>query len=117
MSSLDHRVMAIFRTIKDQDWFAFATFFSSEMEAAASLLGLQQTRFLHALVQCNPPIQLVAKLIEALPDQLTLLDKRSRTVLHTAAGSTASPELIRLLARSYPAACARKTLREKLHCI
>jgi hypothetical protein len=66
------------------------------MKAAASLLGLQQTRFLHPLVQCNPPIELVAKLIEALPDQLTLLDKRPRTVLHTAAGSTASPELIRL---------------------
>jgi hypothetical protein len=62
--------------------------------------------FLHALVPYDPPVDIVARMMECRPEKLYELDHRRRTVLHAAAGSHSNKnaELIRLLVRVCPAA-------------
>ncbi len=60
---------------------------------------------LHAVVRCNPPLNVVAKMMDICPDQLAATDCLGRTPLHVAAGSSAEPRLIKLIAQSYPSSC------------
>ena len=60
---------------------------------------------LHAVVRCNPPLDIVAKMIDICPDQLAAKDCLGRTSLHVAAGSSAELRLIKLIAHAYPASC------------
>mmetsp|Transcript_20291 Transcript_20291/g.29017 ORF Transcript_20291/g.29017 Transcript_20291/m.29017 type:complete len:187 (+) Transcript_20291:503-1063(+) len=60
---------------------------------------------LHAVVRCNPPLSVVAKMMDICPDQLAAKDCLGRTPLHVAAGSSASPMLIKLLAQACPSSC------------
>ena len=60
---------------------------------------------LHAVVRCNPPLELVAKMTDICPGQLAATDCLGRTPLHVAAGSSAKPKLVKLIAHAYPASC------------
>ena len=60
---------------------------------------------LHGVVRYNPPLDVVDKMIDLCPDQLAAKDCLGRTPLHVAAGSSAEPRLIKLLAHAYPASC------------
>ncbi len=60
---------------------------------------------LHAVVRCNPPLNVVAKMLDICPDQLAAKDCLGRTALHVAAGSSADPRLIKLIAHAYPSSC------------
>ena len=60
---------------------------------------------LHAVIRCDPPLDLVLEMIEMCPHLKTAKDCIGRTPLHIAAGSSASPLLIRIFARICPAAC------------
>ena len=60
---------------------------------------------LHAVVKCDPPIDLVLDMIEICPDLTAAKDCLGRTPLHVAAGSSASPKLIKILAHVHPDSC------------
>ena len=60
---------------------------------------------LHAIVRCNPPLAVVAKMIDICPDLLAAKDSLGRSPLHVAAGSSAEPRLVKLIAHTYPASC------------
>lgn len=60
---------------------------------------------LHAVVRCNPPLDMVAKMMEICPDLPAVKDCLGRTPLHVAAGSAAEPRLIKLVAHAHPASC------------
>ena len=60
---------------------------------------------LHAVVRCNPPLDIVTKMIEICPDLPAAKDCLGRTPLHVAAGSAAKPRLIKLIAHAHPASC------------
>ena len=60
---------------------------------------------LHAIVKYDPPLEIVARMIEFCPDMPAATDCLHRTPLHVAAGSRASASLIELLAHAHPAAC------------
>jgi hypothetical protein len=60
---------------------------------------------LHAVVRSNPPLDMVAKMMEICPDLPAAKDCLGRTPLHVAAGSAAAPKLITLIAHAHPASC------------
>jgi ankyrin repeat protein len=60
---------------------------------------------LHAIVKYDPPLEIVARMIEFCPDMPAATDCLRRTPLHVAAGLRASASLIELLAHAHPAAC------------
>lgn len=61
---------------------------------------------LHAVVRCNPPLDIVAQIIHLCPDMLSTKDCLQRTPLHVAAGSSnTSALLLKLLAHACPGAC------------
>ena len=61
--------------------------------------------FLHACVRYDPPIKVLDKMIKLYPQALEEKDCLGRTPLHVAAGSGASPWVIKLLTMNYPKAC------------
>lgn len=61
--------------------------------------------FLHACVRNNPPLRIVAHMIELCPDLTGARDCLNRTPLHVAAGSGANASLVKLLAQACPSAC------------
>ena len=63
---------------------------------------------LHAIVRYSPPLDIVAKMIEMCPDLPAAKDCIGRTPLHVAAGSSANPILIKLIAHACPASCEAK---------
>ena len=72
---------------------------------AALLAFTQASTLLHAVVRFNPPLDVVTKMVDICPDQLAAKDCLGRTPLHVAAGSSAEPRLIKLIANAYPASC------------
>ena len=68
---------------------------------------------LHAIVKYDPPLDIVARMIEFCPDMPAAADCLRRTPLHVAAGSRASASLIKLLAHAHPAACDAQDVEGK----
>ena len=60
---------------------------------------------LHAVARYDPPLTIVAKMIEICPELPSALDSLGRTPLHVAAGMRASSAVIKLIADACPAAC------------
>lgn len=60
---------------------------------------------LHAVARYDPPLTIVAKMIEICPELPSATDCLGRTPLHVAAGMGASPAVIKLIAHACPAAC------------
>lgn len=73
--------------------------------AVSSCSQLNGMTLLHAVVRYNPPLDIVAQMIQLCPDMLATKDCLHRTPLHVAAGSRASASLLQLLAYACPSAC------------
>eukprot|EP00984_Skeletonema_dohrnii_P024126 scaffold13221_cov123-Skeletonema_dohrnii-CCMP3373.AAC.3 len=98
--------------IDRQDWESFQSIALSSSAAFRAITNTIRNcpefngmTLLHAIVRCNPPLDVVAKMMEICPDQLATKDCLGRTPLHVAAGSSAEPRLIKLIAHAYPASC------------
>ena len=98
--------------IDKQDWQTFqsgalssAAFFRALTAAIANCPEFNGMTLLHAVVRCNPPLDIVTKMIEICPDLPAAKDCLGRTPLHVAAGSAAKPRLIKLIAHAHPASC------------
>ena len=105
-------IVALLDLIDRQDWDLFRrTALSNPITflAIANAIGnspeFNGMTLLHAVVRCNPPLDVVAKIIDICPGQLAAKDCLNRTPLHVAAGSSAEPRLIKLIAHAYPASC------------
>jgi len=60
---------------------------------------------LHACVRFHPPIKVLDLMIKLYPQALSVEDCLGRTPLHVAAGSRASPWIMKVLTVNYPQAC------------
>ena len=110
----------ILELLVHRDWENFHSYVLSNPQtfrhvagAVAACSQLHGMTVLHAAVKCNPPLDIVARIIEICPDMLDAKDCLHRTPLHVAAGSKATPSLLELLARAYPAACDAQDVEKK----
>ena len=101
--------------IDRQDWVSFRSvalsspaYFLAITRAIASCPEYNGMTLLHAVVRCNPPSKIVAKMIEICPDLPAAKDCLGRTPLHVATGSAAAPKVIKLIAHSNPTSCSAK---------
>jgi ankyrin repeat protein len=102
----------ILELLLDQNWESFRynvlsspDIFRHLASAISSCSQLNGMTLLHAIVKYNPPLEIVARMIELCPDLPAATDCVRRTPLHVAAGLRASASLIELLAHAHPAAC------------
>ena len=107
-----HSIGDILELLIDQNWESFRCNVLSSREifrhlasAISSCSQLNGMTLLHAIVKYDPPLEIVARMIEFCPDMPAATDCLRRTPLHVAAGSRASASLIELLAHAHPAAC------------
>ena len=98
--------------IERQDWISFRSaalsnpaYFQAITKAIASCPECNGMTLLHAVVRCNPPLDVVGKMMEMCPYLPAAKDCLGRTPLHVAAGSAAAPRLIKLIAHAHPASC------------
>ncbi|KAL3799155.1 hypothetical protein HJC23_002283 [Cyclotella cryptica] len=103
----------LLQIIKSRDWLTlqhltldnpkvFRTI-SQEISDCSQLNGMT---LLHAAIRFDPPLHIVAEIIEICPHLLSAQDCLGRTPLHIASGSRARESLIKLLVDAYPKACA-----------
>lgn len=102
----------IIELLVNQDWEAFRSnvmtnpnYFRHLAGAVAACSQLNGMTLLHAIVRYDPPLDIVARMIEFCPHMPAAKDCLQRTPLHVAAGLKASASLLDLLASAYPAAC------------
>ena len=105
-------IIVLLDLIDRQDWELFQRSALSNPAAFRAIANAVRNSpefngmtLLHAVVRCNPPLDVVARMISICPDQLAAKDCLGRTPLHVAAGSSAEPRLIKFLAHAYPASC------------
>ena len=108
-------VAVLLGLILNQDWKMIRTLIAATSpdcfrELASSISSCSQHKLngmtlLHAIVRDNPPLDIVANIIRLCPEMAAARDGLGRTPLHIAAGSKASPLLLKLIACAYPAAC------------
>ena len=98
--------------IESNDWNTFEQVALQNPKAFQSLASIISTTsefngmsFLHAIVRYNPPLDIIAKIVELCPDSPRCCDCLNRTPLHVAAGSGASASTIKFLAMAHPDAC------------
>eukprot|EP00984_Skeletonema_dohrnii_P027040 scaffold16468_cov68-Skeletonema_dohrnii-CCMP3373.AAC.1 len=114
-SKLLNPVAVLLGLILNQDWKMIRTLIAATSpdcfrDLADSISSCSQNKlngmtFLHAIVRDNPPLDIVANIIGLCPEMAAARDGLGRTPLHIAAGSKASPLLLKLIAGAYPAAC------------
>lgn len=75
---------------------------SEDLPGRAEFNGMT---LLHACARCDPPVDVLARLVEAYPEALRGGDCLGRTPLHVAAGTGARPSVLRLLVVGHPGAC------------
>ena len=105
-------ITVLLNAISRQDWELVQSIAISNpatFRAIANAIGnspeFNGMTLLHAVVRFNPPLDVVTKMVDICPDQLAAKDCLGRTPLHVAAGSSAEPRLIKLIANAYPASC------------
>ena len=108
-------VAVLLGLILNQDWKMIRTLIAATSpdcfrDLADSISSCSQHKLngmtlLHAIVRDNPPLDIVANIIRLCPEMAAARDGLGRTPLHIAAGSKASPLLLKLIACAYPAAC------------
>lgn len=98
--------------IDNQDWNTFSTValanpraFRTISRKIAACPELNGMTLLHAVVRYNPPLEMVAEMMQLCPELVYAKDCLERTPLHVAAGSGASASLVKLLAKSCPEGC------------
>ena len=101
--------------IERQDWTSFRSvalsnpaYIQAIARAIANFPEFNGMTLLHAVARCNPPLGIVAKMIEICPEQLAAKDCLGRTALHVAAASAAAPKVIKLIAHACPTSCDAK---------
>eukprot|EP00986_Skeletonema_menzelii_P006654 scaffold2532_cov79-Skeletonema_menzelii.AAC.15 len=111
-NELLHSINVVLNLIERQDWELFQSIAVTDpaaFRAIANTIGrspeFNGMTLLHAVVRYNPPLDVVRRMIDLCPDQLAAKDCLGRTPLHVAAGSSAEPRLIKLIANAYPASC------------
>eukprot|EP00984_Skeletonema_dohrnii_P026610 scaffold15958_cov72-Skeletonema_dohrnii-CCMP3373.AAC.3 len=114
-SKLLNPVAVLLGLILNQDWKMIRTLIAATSpdcfrDLADSISSCSQHKLngmtlLHAIVRDNPPLDIVANIIKLCPEMAAARDGLGRTPLHIAAGSNASPLLLKLIACAYPAAC------------
>ena len=111
-STVIESIVILLSIIESKDWQNFDKLALSNPEAyralSKAIAGCEEFHgmtLLHAVARCDPPLTIVAKMIVCCPDLLSATDCLGRTPLHVAAGLGASPDLIKLIAHSWPAAC------------
>ena len=111
-SNMFQSIGDILELIVNQNWESFhhnvlssPDIFRHLASAVSSCSQLNGMTLLHAIVKYDPPLEVVARMIEFCPDMPAATDCLRRTPLHVAAGSRASASLIELLAHAHPAAC------------
>ncbi|KAL7447949.1 hypothetical protein ACHAWC_000228, partial [Mediolabrus comicus] len=107
-----HSIGDILELLPNQNWESFRynvlssrDIFQHLASAISSCSQLNGMTLLHAIVKYDPPLDIVAQILEFCPDMPAAEDCLRRTPLHVAAGSRAPASLIELLARAHPAAC------------
>ena len=105
-------IIDLLHHIAEQDWELFqsialskSTTFRAITNAIGNSPEFSGVTLLHAAVRFNPPLDVVSKMIDICPDLLAAKDCLGRTPLHVAAGSSAEPGLIKLIAHAHPASC------------
>ncbi|KAK1734309.1 ankyrin repeat domain-containing protein [Skeletonema marinoi] len=108
-------VAVLLGLILNKDWKMIRTLIAATSpdcfrDLASSISSCSQHKLngmtlLHAIVRDNPPLDIVANIIRLCPEMAAARDGLGRTPLHIAAGSKASPLLLKLIACAYPAAC------------
>ena len=108
-------VAVLLGLILNQDWKMIRTLIAATSpdcfrDLASSISSCSQHKLngmtlLHAIVRNNPPLDIVANIIRLCPEMAAARDGLGRTPLHIAAGSKASPLLLKAIASAYPAAC------------
>jgi ankyrin repeat protein len=111
-SKLLNSVALLLRIVESQDWQSFqiltlssSATFRALCEDIAGCKEFYGMTLLHAAARYDPPLTVVAKMIEICPELTSATDCVGRTPLHVAAGMGASPALIKLIAHACPAAC------------
>lgn len=114
----------ILEVIFQQDWETLRSsvlsnpaYFKSVSKVISNLPEFNGMTLLHAMARYNPPLDIVALMIEICPDQPAAKDCLGRTPLHVAAGSGATPNLIKLIAHACPSSCVAQDedLKTPLH--
>ncbi|KAL7433030.1 hypothetical protein ACHAXM_003378 [Skeletonema potamos] len=102
----------LFELIDRRDWQTFQAVALSESALRTITAAIEKfseffngMTLLHAVVRCNPPLEIVTTIIKICPDLPAAKDCLGRTPLHVAAGSAAAPNLIKLIAHAHPASC------------
>ena len=105
-------IAILLHIIESKDWQNFEKLALSNPETFRALCkaiaGCEEfhgMNLLHAVARCAPPLTIVAMMIVCCPDLPSATDCLGRTPLHVAVGLGASPDLIKLIAHSWPAAC------------
>ena len=110
-----HPVAVLLELFKRQDWQSIRTLIEvsspdcfRNMARSISLYAehrLKGMTLLHVIARGNPPSDILCYLIKLCPEMAATRDDLGRCPLHIAACSEASPLLLKLIARAYPAAC------------
>lgn len=101
IKSKDWRMIRTLLAVSGPDCFrGIATSISTYSEQKLNGMTL-----LHAVVIYDPPLDIVSNIIKLFPEMTAARDDLGRTPLHIAAGSEASPFLLKFIACAYPAAC------------
>ena len=102
----------VLQIMVSRDWETFRsdlvsrpTSFRHIASAVSACSQLNGMTLLHAAVRHDPPLDIVAKMIEICPHMTASKDCLGRTPLHVAAGSGCSAALLHMIARAHPAAC------------
>ena len=98
--------------VEAKDWTTFEAIalgnprvFQLVSNQISSFPEFNSMTLLHACVRYNPPVHMIAQMIDLCPHLTGARDCLDRTPLHVAAGTGASASLIMLLARACPSAC------------
>jgi ankyrin repeat protein len=98
--------------LDNRDWATFkllALKRPTTFQALANIIDSSENHsgvtFLHAAVRNDPPVDIIAEIIQMCPDSPRARDCLNRTPLHVAAGVGASAAVIKHLVRIYPEAC------------
>ena len=105
-------ILNLLEIVESKDWQTFEKvalsnpkFFRTLCKAIAGCEEFHGMTLLHAVVRHDPPLNIVAKIIDICPRLLNDTDCLGRTALHVAAGMGASSSLIYLIAHSCPSSC------------
>ena len=110
----------ILQIIVSRDWKTFRSallsrpaLFCHAASAVSACSQLNGMTLLHAVVRYDPPLDVIARMIEICPHMPAATDRVGRTPLHVAAGLGCPASLLDIIARAHPAACDAQDVEGK----